>query len=189
MPTLRLRLFVFIIVTLALAGFHEARADVDPRVWVLVDVSNLTLTVFSGHHVVARFRNISLGSGGASGERRRGDEKTPLGKFHVAWIDRRSRFGIFFGLNYPTPVEAKYAYLQDRITRADYQAIIDAALEHRIPPQNTPLGGQIGIHGLGAGNPLVQREVNWTDGCIALTNWQIRILARWVHVGTPVIIR
>ena len=189
MSTLRLPLFIFIIVTLSLTGFYEAHADDYPRIWVLVDTKTLTLTVFSAHRVVARFRNIALGSGGTAQERWAGDEKTPLGRFRVAWIDWRSRFGIFFGLNYPTPVEASRAYLRNRISWADYRAIVAAARARRTPPQNTPLGGQIGIHGVGAGNPLVQRDINWTDGCIALSNRQIKSLALWVHIGTEVIIR
>jgi lipoprotein-anchoring transpeptidase ErfK/SrfK len=35
----------------------------------------------------------------------------------------------------------------------------------------------------------VHELLNWTDGCVAVTNQQIRQLARWVDVGTRVIIR
>jgi hypothetical protein len=58
-----------------------------------------------------------------------------------------------------------------------------------VPPQNTPLGGFIGIHGIGIGDPKIHALFNWTEGCIALTNEQVDELAQWVHVGTPVTIR
>jgi lipoprotein-anchoring transpeptidase ErfK/SrfK len=59
----------------------------------------------------------------------------------------------------------------------------------KTPPQHTPLGGYIGIHGVGSGDPEVHRAYNWTNGCVALTNAQIDILAEWARAGTPVEIR
>lgn len=48
------------------------------------------------------------------------------------------------------------------------------------------IGGQIGIHGLGAGDKEIHKVFNWTHGCIALTNEQIDQLTRWVGKGTVV---
>jgi hypothetical protein len=59
----------------------------------------------------------------------------------------------------------------------------------RLPPQNTALGGRIGLHGLGRGDPKVHQQFNWTNGCIALTNEQIDQLLTWVGKGTRVSIR
>lgn len=158
--------------------------------WVLVDTQALTLTVLSSKsHVLVRFHNISIGSGGAAESHRRGDETTPLGVFHVSWIDRQSRFGTFYGLDYPSVSIARRAYFEGSISEAEFDAIMQALRHHRTPPQNTPLGGQLGIHGVGRGDPTVQQAVNWTDGCVALTNRQIRQLARWVDLGTRVVIR
>ena len=61
-----------------------------------------------------------------------------------------------------------------------------------MPPQNTRLGGYIGIHGVGEvtrEKMKIHRAVNWTDGCIALTNKDINTLRKYVSIGTPVIIR
>lgn len=178
-------LFAFIILSSPTISHAASRQP-----WVLVDTQNIVLTVFSADdHVIARFRNIAIGSGGTTEEHRRGDDTTPLGTFHVAWINRHSRFGTFFGLDYPTSGLAIRAYAKGNITGAEFDAIIDAFRQHRIPPQNTSLGGQMGIHGLGSGNLRVQQSVDWTDGCIAVTNREIRSLSRWVHVGTKVVIR
>ncbi len=158
--------------------------------WVLVDTANDVLTVFSSDgHIITRFSNIALGSGGATMTRHKGDDATPLGTFHVAWINHHSRFNTFYGLDYPTSGIAIRAYIKGDITSAEFDAIISALRRHRIPPQNTSLGGQLGIHGLGSGNPQVQESMDWTDGCIALTNREIGLLSRWVHIGTKVVIR
>ncbi len=158
--------------------------------WILVDTEALTLTVFSAdNQVLAHFEDISIGSGGAAKIRRRGDEKTPLGIFHIAWIDRQSRYGTFYGFDYPSERVARSAYAEGIISRAELDAILEAVRQRRLPPQNTPLGGRLGIHGLGRGDPEIHKAVNWTDGCVALTNAQIRQLSRWMHIGTEVVIR
>jgi murein L,D-transpeptidase YafK len=160
------------------------------RPWILVDTHMLTLTVFSADdHVLARFQNISIGSGGVAEIHHRGDETTPQGEFHVAWIDYHSRYGTFYGIDYPSASIARRAFAEGTISRAEHDAIIKALQQHHIPPQNTPLGGRLGIHGVGRGDPGIQMAVNWTDGCVALTNPQIRQLSRWAHLGTRVIIR
>ncbi|MFZ3040446.1 MAG: L,D-transpeptidase [Thiobacillus sp.] len=155
-----------------------------------MDTEALTLTVFSEENqVLAHFQDISIGSRGAAKIHRRGDETTPLGIFHIAWIDRRSRFGTFYGFDYPSERVARSAYAEGIISRADLETILEAVRQHRLPPQNTPLGGYLGIHGVGRGDPMIHRDFNWTDGCVALTNQQIRQLSRWMHIGTQVVIR
>lgn len=68
-------------------------------------------------------------------------------------------------------------------------AIRRAHKRGEVPPQNTGLGGLIGIHGIGAGDADMHREYNWTNGCVALTNEEIDRLVEWVDVGTLVEIR
>ncbi len=72
------------------------------------------------------------------------------------------------------------------IDHKTYYRITDSHVKGEIPPQNTLLGGQIGIHGLGKADLKIHRLMNWTHGCIALTNQQIDILSRWVEIGTRV---
>lgn len=158
--------------------------------WILIDTHALSLSILSSHdRLIARFTNIAIGSEGAARVHYKGDETTPRGTYHVAWIDRHSRFGVFYGLDYPTPAVAARAYLGGRIGRASFRAIIEAFRLGRLPPQDTPLGGDLGIHGIGAGARWIQRSVNWTDGCVALGARQAQALARWVHLGTVVVIR
>ncbi|HET8609847.1 MAG TPA: L,D-transpeptidase [Burkholderiales bacterium] len=177
------------IAALLIAGICSARAD-SSGPWVLIDTRALTLTVYSAAGTpLARFRNISLGRGGVAAVHLKGDRTTPLGRFRIAWIDSHSRFDLFFGLDYPTLSIAQDAYARHLIGKRDFDAVFDALLAGRLPPQNTALGGEIGIHGLGQGDPRIQRDLNWTDGCVALTNAQIHALARWIGIGTEVVIR
>lgn len=178
-------LFAFVILSSPIFSYAASQQP-----WVLVDTQHDVLTVFSADdHVITRFRNIAIGSGGTAEVHHKGDDTTPLGTFHVAWINHHSRFGTFFGFDYPSSGLAIRAYANGDITGKEFDAIMDAFRQHRIPPQNTSLGGQLGIHGLGSGNLQIQQSVDWTDGCVAITNREIKSLSNWVHVGTRVVIR
>lgn len=172
-----------------LAGSGICSADVDDPS-ILIDTKTYSLTVLSASsRPLARFQNIALGSGGISDTHLAGDETTPLGTFHVAWINPQSRFGIFFGLDYPTSSHGARALAHGILNQTDYEAIFDAHRYGNLPPQDTALGGGLGIHGVGEGNPEIQRHVNWTKGCIALPNADAAALAKWVRIGTKVVIR
>ena len=158
--------------------------------WLLVDTKADALIVMNGDRPVESFRQIALGSSGAGIKFKRGDNKTPLGVFRVGWINDHSRFKTFIGLDYPNPDYAERALRERRIDALTYERIRAAWSRGRTPPQDTPLGGQIGIHGVGAGNPGVHSAgINWTSGCIALDNRQIDALRPWVKVGMRVEIR
>lgn len=163
---------------------HAADADS----WLIIDTVSQTLEVVQGNQVKRIFHNISVGRNGFSFDHREGDGRTPLGVFHVAWINPNSRFRIFFGLDYPNQDYAEEALRRKLINVDTYFAIRKALAHGELPPQDTPLGGHIGIHGLGNANRLVHETANWTQGCIALTNEQIDQLARWVTLGTNVVI-
>jgi hypothetical protein len=75
------------------------------------------------------------------------------------------------------------------INEGQYKRIVRAQELGQIPPQDTPLGGQIGIHGLGSADARVHEVFDWTHGCIALTNSQIDHLSQLVDTGTLVKIK
>jgi len=157
--------------------------------WLLVDTINNKLMVMAGTEIVSTYKGISIGRYGATNDRMHGDHRTPVGHFRVAWISDDSRFHRFLGLDYPDLETARRAYAAGRITGHDWQAIRRAHQRGAIPPQNTPLGGQIGLHGIGAGSAEIHGRYNWTDGCVALTNDEIDELLQWVRVGMRVDIR
>ncbi|GAB6067235.1 hypothetical protein JCM13664_05530 [Methylothermus subterraneus] len=169
----------------ALAANAQGKDDV----WVLVDTKKLMLYVMQGDKVVEAFDRISIGSRGVTRAKRRGDHKTPLGVFRIGWVKESSRYHRFFGLNYPTLAHATRSWRQGWLDDRTYRSLIRANFEGRVPPQDTPLGGFVGIHGVGKADPSIHGVFNWTQGCIALTDAQIDRLSRWVGVGTPVVIR
>lgn len=166
----------------------SAPAFADEQPWLRIDTHNETLMVIQHNHVVAKLTDISVGRGGVTHNRVRGDDRTPLGQFRVGWIDKKSPYHLFFGLDYPNRNYAERAYHNGLISRHTFNRIVQTLADHTVPPQNTALGGYIGIHGVGRGNPRIQRLLNWTEGCIAVTNAQIDRLAPWIAVGTRVVI-
>lgn len=169
-----------------LLAVTPAKAD---EIWLDVDTGNLTLSVMDGKSVAHSFEDIAIGRNGVSHSKMQGDKKTPLGSYRIRKINPESRYHLFFGFDYPTMDQATAALKARRITSLEWQAINLAHLEGREPPANTPLGGYIGIHGIGSGDPQIHADFNWTDGCIALTDQQIDELARWIKAGTRVVVR
>ena len=162
-------------------------AAADDDVWLLVDTQSQSLMVKKGDQTVDVFNNIAIGQNGAGFKHRRGDSVTPLGTYKIAWINDKSNFRRFFGFNYPSMDNAHDALFQGLINLKDFQRILAAHQRGVTPPQNTPLGGQLGIHGLGRADERIHRMTNWTRGCIALTNGQIDRLFHWIGKETVVI--
>lgn len=156
----------------------------------MVDTKRDALILMQGARPVKTFSRIAVGSSGVGVKAGRGDNKTPLGVFRVGWINDNSRFKRFIGLDYPNLDYAGRALRSHKIDALTYERIRQAWMSGYTPPQDTPLGGQIGIHGIGHGNPGVHEAgINWTSGCVALDNSQIDALRPWVKVGMRVEIR
>jgi len=184
-----MRLFGVLFLTGALAQPLAAQGAAPKGIWLRVDTRDATLTVMKGDKPQEVFSNISIGRFGKTYFKMKGDRRTPLGRFTIAWIPAKSQYHRFLGLNYPDRERADRALADGDITEAQWQAIRRASEANRRPPQDTPLGGFIGIHGTGDGDPGIHSQFNWTSGCIALTNDQIDRLVDLVRIGTPVEIR
>lgn len=159
------------------------------EIWLDIDTGELTVSVMDGEAVTKTFESIAIGRNGASSSKLAGDQKTPLGSYHIRRIKTDSRFHLFLGLDYPNMDQATAALKAGHISSLEWQTINLAHLQGREPPANTPLGGYIGIHGIGSGDPAIHEDFNWTEGCIALTNDQIDDLVRWIKPGTRVEVR
>lgn len=157
--------------------------------WVVVDTRHETVSVLKAGHTVLQLKGAAFGRGGVGKLHLQGDGRTPLGNYHIAWIDRHSPFHLFFGLDYPNVTQAVAGFSEGFIDLDLLEEIKQAIAAGRLPPQNTPLGGHIGIHGLGKGSLWMHQRFNWTEGCIALTNEQIEKLAQWLEIGTRVVIQ
>jgi murein L,D-transpeptidase YafK len=157
-----------------------------PSIWLLIDTQKKQLAVKRGNRTLVTFDNIAIGRRGAGFKRQRGDKITPLGTYKIGWINPNSSFRTFYGFTYPSVENAKKALANDLISKSIYRSIINAHKNHKIPPQNTPLGGRIGLHGLGSSNPKIHQMWDWTKGCVAVTNQQIDELSNWIVKGMTV---
>lgn len=181
--------FVFACFAATLLACGDVRAGGAAEVVVEVDSAKREMRVVRDGRLLAVFDHVSVGRWGVSAEKRLGDGKTPLGQFRIAWARTDGKFGPFLGFDYPSIARAEKGLVAGEISQAEFDAVREAHAQGRIPPQHTKLGGHIGIHGLGRADPRIHREMNWTKGCIALTNPQMRQLTRLVAKGAVVRVR
>ena len=157
---------------------------------LVISKSNKELTIVKGDKTVKRF-DIALGKGGKGTKRKLGDNKTPIGVYKITDFKADSKFHYFMQLDYPNMLDSWYGYKNDIITAREFKKIAYAIKDKKRPPQNTALGGYIGIHGLGESNReklKIHSSFNWTEGCIALKNNEITALRQFVSIGTRVTI-
>ncbi|MCK5728360.1 MAG: L,D-transpeptidase [Methylococcales bacterium] len=154
--------------------------------WLLVDTKKHQLEVKEGERTVATYQKVSIGRRGAGFKNRRGDKITPLGTYKIGWVNRQSRFKTFYGFTYPSIENAEEALKRALISEKTYDSIVRAHVNNRTPPQNTSLGGRIGLHGVGRGDAEIHGLWDWTNGCVAVTNAQIDDLGYWITVGMTV---
>lgn len=178
-----------LLVSIALVAFPSDKADAPVESWVLVNTATLTLTVMQGDRPQMTLHNLAVGRFGTSSEKQQGDNRTPLGRFRVTGIERDTRFYRFIRLSYPDAARAERARRRGDISQDQWESILAAHRRGALPPQDTALGGHIGIHGLGGGDAALHEVVNWTKGCVALTDRQVDSLLPWIEVGTIVEIR
>lgn len=148
---------------------------------IVVKKAQRQLLLFSADKLVRTYR-IGLGSSPVGDKVRQGDRRTPEGDFYIFTKNDKSAFYLSLGVSYPNATHAGRGLRDGLITKAQYDSIMRALKAKRGPPQNTRLGGDIYIHGNGAGS-------DWTWGCAALENEDIRELFKAVSVGTPVTIQ
>ncbi len=147
-----------------------------PEVYVYKEKRRLYLVQSD---VLVRDYPIGLGFCPIGDKERRGDGKTPEGSFYICVKNPNSRFDRSLGLSYPARQHAERAFFAELINPLQYRDIVVAYDTHCKPPWNTALGGEIFIHGGGA-------MADWTDGCVALYDSDMRELFTVANVGTPV---
>ena len=151
----------------------------EPR--VVVEKSARRLRLYAGGELV-RVRRVALGFEPAGDKVKQGDGRTPEGEFYVCMKNERSRFHLSLGLSYPNEEDAARGLRDGLITKAVAAGIVRAVRAGRCPAWDTALGGEIFIHGGGASG-------DWTFGCVALENPEIKELFDIIPAGTPVRIR
>jgi murein L,D-transpeptidase YafK len=126
------------------------------------------LTLLSKGEVIKTYQ-IALGGNPVGPKERRGDNKTPEGTYIIESRNGQSGYHLSLRISYPNQ--------KDR----------QRAKELGVSP-----GGDIMIHGIKNGFAWVDglhTAIDWTEGCIAVTNKEMEEIARLVPNGTPVEIR
>ena len=142
-----------------------------------------------GDEVAARFP-VSLGFAPAGHKHHEGDGRTPEGRYYIT-TKFRSSFHRSLELSYPNIQDAKRGLAEGQISQAQHNHIVRAINSCKRPPQTTPLGSLLQIHGGGGGEEIG----DWTLGCVATDNPAIEAVYAFHKPGcdangprTPVII-
>lgn len=146
------------------------------------------LDVFKNGERIQRVRPANHGKNGVGSFRIQGSRVTPEGRYRICAKNPNSRFHRFLMFDYPNPDDADAGHHKGVISSDERTAIHRAHDEWRVPPQETALGGAIGIHGTGD-RPTGSLEWNWTDGCIAIDNTAMEDLFERTTIGTLFIVR
>jgi murein L,D-transpeptidase YafK len=121
------------------------------------------------HGVPVKTYKVSLGKQPHGPKEREGDKRTPEGLYWVDWRKVSDRFNLALHLSYPNTRDAARAR--------------DAGVEP---------GSMIMIHGTPASEDYPEwyfQSLDWTDGCIALKNDDMREVWSLVKDGTLIEIR
>ncbi len=160
---------------------------------IVIRKASRRLDIRSGGTIVKSYR-VELGANPSGDKTRQGDNKTPEGQFFICTRNSTtSAFHIFLGLSYPALQDAQRGLQSKQISRREYDSIRSRLSSRQTPLWETKLGGWIGIHG-GADAPFAQRKkrergrLDWTAGCIAVTDAEIEELHSASQMRTPVLV-
>jgi murein L,D-transpeptidase YafK len=135
---------------------------------IVIEKKARRLVLFHHGRPIRTYR-VALGANPVGDKRFAGDKKTPEGLFSIDGKNEKSDFHLALHISYP-----------------------DSAHRARAEALGLNPGGNILIHGLpnskGATGAF-HRTVDWTDGCIAVTDEEVEGLWSAVMVGTPVEIK
>ena len=135
---------------------------------VLIEKKDRRLTLLAGKKVLKTYK-IALGGNPDGPKERQGDNKTPEGVYHIDSRNNNSLYHLSLHISYPNEKDKK------------------RACELGVSP-----GGDIMIHGIKNGFSWVGEQhatIDWTKGCIAVTDDEIEEIADLVPNGTTVEIK
>jgi murein L,D-transpeptidase YafK len=155
----------FLLIVLASSALPGPQQKVT-RVLVLKKEHKMQL--LDGKTVLKTY-TVALGRGGLSPKQREGDHLTPEGLYQLDRRNKNSRFYRALHVSYPNETDR------------------ERARELGVNP-----GGDIMIHGITNGLGWLgsmHRMIDWTNGCIAVTDAEMDEIWSLVQDGTPVEIR
>ena len=135
---------------------------------ILIEKRERRLSLISKGKVLKTY-HIALGGNPIGPKEKQGDNKTPEGTYIIDARNKNSRYHLSLHISYPNEKDKK------------------RAKERGVSP-----GGDIMIHGIKNGFSWVgdlHTEVDWTKGCIAVTDEEIEEIDKLAPNGTIVEIR
>lgn len=155
----------FLAILYASCGSDSARRNPQVADKIVIVKSAHTLVLMRRDQILSTYK-IALGRSPIGPKLRKGDHKTPEGEYQVDAKKEHSRFYRALHLSYPNAADKK------RAQSLDYDP-----------------GGDVEIHGIENGLGWIgrlHRSIDWTDGCIAVTDCEMDEIWTQVVVGTPV---
>jgi tetratricopeptide (TPR) repeat protein len=140
----------------------------EPADKILIEKKERRLTLLSRGEVLKTYK-IALGGNPIGPKERQGDNKTPEGTYIIDSRNKDSRYHLSLRISYPNEKDKK-----------------------RAKELGASPGGDIMIHGIKNGFSWVgdsHAEVDWTKGCIAVTDEEIEEIDKLAPNGTIVEIR
>jgi murein L,D-transpeptidase YafK len=116
-----------------------------------------------------RSYSIALGGAPRGHKQREGDQRTPEGQYTIDARNEDSAFHRSLRISYPNEADRR---------RAEREGVDP--------------GGQIMIHGIGEADAQMRKlhpYIDWTAGCVAVTDSEIEEIWSLVELGTPIVIR
>jgi hypothetical protein len=165
------------------------------------------LELWVGRRMVKAYR-VQLGIVPHGAKMRQGDRRTPEGDYFIC-VHTGSAYYLALWISYPNLEDARRGLKEGLITPREFEEVEGALKEGHCPPQRTKLGGDLLVHGqppeyaaelaashrgdpgplrsglqVGDTDPATVKEFqDWTEGCIALFNPDIRELYEYVPDG------
>jgi murein L,D-transpeptidase YafK len=134
---------------------------------VVVHKAARRLELYRGNELLKAYQ-VSLGRHPIGAKSQQGDGRTPEGDYRLDYRNPGSSFHKALHISYPEPAE------------------IASARSRNIDP-----GGLVMVHGMRNGFGWIgrlHRMIDWTDGCVAVTNNEIDEISVAVPVGTKIVI-
>ncbi len=161
---------LIILVTGAIFYFYpESKLPPGTKIDKLVAIkSKRIMEAYSGDELIKTYK-IALGGNPVGDKQAEGDKRTPEGEYTINDRNANSDYHKNLGVSYPDKND------------------IASAKGLGVDP-----GGEIKIHGLKNGLGFIgkfHRALDWTAGCIAVTDEEIDELYDAVENGTPIIIK
>lgn len=150
-------------------GYYETFLEVNENIdSIVVHKAKREMITFHFGKKVKRYI-ISLGMEPVGKKQFEGDLKTPEGLYYINKRDTISSYHTNLGISYPSVADSTYA-----------------------ASQGQKAGGDIKIHGFPNNHTKVQEKdflsTDWTIGCIAVSDFEVDELYKWVIENCPILI-